>query len=55
MLLPSATVGEGTVVATSTVVTHDVPPYSIVVGVPARLIGERRLDLAYDLDYRKFI
>ncbi len=35
-------VGEGAVVGANSVVTHDVPPYVIVAGAPAKRIGERR-------------
>ena len=55
ILLPGITLGEGSVVAAGAVVSHDVAPYTIVGGVPARPIGQRRQDLDYTLDYRKFL
>jgi Acetyltransferase (isoleucine patch superfamily) len=46
--LPGITIGEGAVVAAGAVVTKDVPPYTIVAGVPARVISDRPRTLTYD-------
>lgn len=41
IILKKVTIGEGAVVAAGSVVTKDVPPYSVVAGVPARVIKMR--------------
>lgn len=40
-ILHKVTIGDGAVVGGGAVVTKDVPPYAIVVGVPAKIIGYR--------------
>jgi acetyltransferase-like isoleucine patch superfamily enzyme len=42
IILPGVTIGKGAVVAAGAVVTRDVAPFSIVGGVPAKVIGERQ-------------
>lgn len=43
VVAPGVTIGKGSVVGANSVVTKDVPPYCVVAGMPARVIG-RRLD-----------
>ena len=40
-VLGGVTIGDGCVVGAGSVVTHDLPPNAIAVGVPARIAGER--------------
>ena len=47
IILPGVHIGEGAVVASGAVVTKDVPPYTVVGGIPAKKIGERNQNLNY--------
>lgn len=40
---PDVRIGKGAIVAAGAVVVKDVPPYAVVGGVPAKIIGERKL------------
>ena len=40
IILPEVTIGECSIVAAGAVVTKDVPPRTIVAGVPAKIIGD---------------
>lgn len=40
-VLDGVRIGDGAVVGAGSVVTHDVPPYTIVAGVPAKVLRER--------------
>ena len=41
VILDGITIGDGAVIAANSTVTHDVPPYAIVAGSPARIIKYR--------------
>lgn len=44
VVLPNVKIGEGAIVGANSVVTKDVPAYSIVVGVPARVLRYYKAD-----------
>ena len=57
LILSGVTIGQGSVVAAGSVVVNDIPPYSIAVGIPAKVIkrraGEEYLELLSKIDYSK--
>ncbi len=50
-ILPDVTIGEGAYVAAAALVNRDVPPYTLVGGVPAKKIRDRSRDIAYTLHH----
>jgi len=38
IIMPGVTIGEGAVIGAGSVVTKDIPPYSVAVGVPAKVL-----------------
>lgn len=50
IILHGVHIGTGAVIGAGAVVTKDVDPYSIVVGIPAKKIGERTKKLKYIID-----
>jgi acetyltransferase-like isoleucine patch superfamily enzyme len=52
IIMPGVSVGEGAVVAAGALVTSDVPPFTIVGGVPARKLRDRPGPLSYEIGWR---
>lgn len=50
IILPGVKIGKGAIIAAGAVVTKDIPPFAIAGGVPAKIIGERKIkELRYRL------
>lgn len=41
IILPGVTIGNGCIIGAGAVVTKDIPPYSVAVGVPAKVVRHR--------------
>ena len=41
VIMPGVFIGDGSVIGADAIVTRSIPPYSVVVGIPARIIKER--------------
>jgi maltose O-acetyltransferase len=52
-ILPGVHIGRGAVIASGAVVTHDIEPFSVVGGVPAKEIKKRNQDLRYTLKFAR--
>lgn len=46
-ILGGVTIGEGSVIGANSVVTHDIPPYSVAAGMPAKVIKTLSPDASY--------
>ena len=55
IVLGGVKIGEGAVVAAGSVVTKDVEAYTIVAGIPARIIGKRNKKINYEIPKAPFL
>lgn len=51
MIMPGVTIQEGSIVLAGSVVTKDIPPYTIVGGNPAKIIRTRNKEINYSQSY----
>jgi acetyltransferase-like isoleucine patch superfamily enzyme len=51
-ILPGVKIGDGAVVGAGALVTRDVAPYTVVGGVPAKVLAARSEPMSYSLDWR---
>jgi acetyltransferase-like isoleucine patch superfamily enzyme len=50
ILMPGVTIGEGAIIGAGSIVTKDIPPYSIAVGNPARVIRTFKRNFNENMD-----
>ena len=43
IVLPGATIGDGAIIGAGALVRGDIPAHAIAVGIPARVVGQRRI------------
>lgn len=56
IILPGVKIGKGAIIAAGAVVTKDIPPFAIAGGVPAKIIGERKIkELRYRLGRARWL
>ena len=53
VITKGVSIGDGTIIGAGSIVTKDIPPMSIAVGAPARVIGYR--ELAYESENKNII
>ncbi|EOW0918740.1 hypothetical protein ACN2GR_004952, partial [Klebsiella pneumoniae] len=53
VILPGVTINEGAVVAAMCLVNKDIEEFTLVGGVPAKVLRKRNRDLDYKLNYHK--
>ncbi|MGB8363071.1 MAG: acyltransferase [Rhizomicrobium sp.] len=47
-VMPGVLIGDGAIVSAGTIVTHSVPPFSVVAGDPGKIVGDvRKIDARY--------
>lgn len=51
IILPGVTIGEGTIIGAGSIVSKDIPPWSVVVGNPAKTIRRREIDETLSPNY----
>lgn len=53
IVMPGVNIGNGCVIGAGAIVTHDIPDYTVAVGVPARVIKHRPMTGSYLFEHRK--